>query len=92
MCANFKPLGHSTEELVEYLEGVECSENKNPPERSYWNNNFSGLKNIKKSKRNHCKDEEFHNITAKNASNKKSCKLCKIFSGNAESHTTDHCN
>eukprot|EP00957_Ditylum_brightwellii_P090581 6898797-Ditylum_brightwellii.AAC.1 len=95
MCANFKPIEHSMEELVEYLEGVEHSENKNPPKRSNWINNSSGLKKTKKSKRKRDTDEESHNITAKNMSNKKSCrlyKLCKIFGGNAESHTTDHCN
>eukprot|EP00957_Ditylum_brightwellii_P136725 10426515-Ditylum_brightwellii.AAC.1 len=83
------------EEIVEYLKGVECSENKNPPKRNNWNNNSSGPKKTKKQKQKHDKDEESQEVTAKNTSNKKSCKLCKlckIFCGNADLHTTDHCN
>eukprot|EP00957_Ditylum_brightwellii_P089582 6823152-Ditylum_brightwellii.AAC.1 len=95
ICANFKPLEHSMEELVEYLKGVEYSENKNPPKRSNWNINSSGLKKAKKSKHKHDKGEESHNLTPKNTSNKKNCKLCKLckmFDSNAEMHTTDRCN
>eukprot|EP00957_Ditylum_brightwellii_P039162 2961963-Ditylum_brightwellii.AAC.2 len=32
--ANFKPLEATMEELVEYLEGVECSETENPTKRN----------------------------------------------------------
>eukprot|EP00957_Ditylum_brightwellii_P160511 12219003-Ditylum_brightwellii.AAC.1 len=95
-CANFKPLEHSMETLVKYLEGVECSENKNLPKRNNWNSsNSSVLKKTKKQKHKHDKGEEFHNVTVENASNKKSCKpykFYKMFGGNAESHTTDCCN
>eukprot|EP00957_Ditylum_brightwellii_P019019 1431985-Ditylum_brightwellii.AAC.1 len=81
------------EELVEYLKGVKCSETKNPLERNNWNNNnSSGLKKTKKGKYNHDKDKKSQGISDNNASSKKSykhCKLCKMFGGNAESHTTD---
>eukprot|EP00957_Ditylum_brightwellii_P107952 8234713-Ditylum_brightwellii.AAC.1 len=50
MCANFKPLKHFMEELVEYLKGVKCSETKNPTEiNNRNNNNSSGLKKTKKA-------------------------------------------
>eukprot|EP00957_Ditylum_brightwellii_P021236 1601286-Ditylum_brightwellii.AAC.1 len=83
------------EELVEYLKGVECLENNNPPKRSNWNNNSSGLKKTKKIKHKHGEDAESHNITYKNMSNKKSYrpyKLCKMFGGAAELHITNQCN
>eukprot|EP00957_Ditylum_brightwellii_P137438 10478377-Ditylum_brightwellii.AAC.1 len=58
-CANFKPLEHSMEELVEYLEGVKCSEIKNPPEKNNQNNNNSyGLKKTKKGKHNCDEDKK----------------------------------
>eukprot|EP00957_Ditylum_brightwellii_P178845 13622470-Ditylum_brightwellii.AAC.1 len=49
ICANFKPLEYYMEEFVEYLEGVKCSETKNPPKRNNQNNNSSGLKKTKKA-------------------------------------------
>eukprot|EP00957_Ditylum_brightwellii_P203718 15335923-Ditylum_brightwellii.AAC.1 len=80
------------EELVEYLKGIECLETKNPPERNNWYNNSSGMKKIKKGKYKYDKDKNFQDVTDSNASYKKSCKpckLCKMFGGNAELHTTD---
>eukprot|EP00957_Ditylum_brightwellii_P174994 13323532-Ditylum_brightwellii.AAC.1 len=94
-CANFKPLKHFMEELVEYLEGVEHSETENPPERNNQNNNSSGLKKTKKGKCKRDEDEKSQNIMYNSVSYKKNCKLCKfckVFGGNAESHTTDYCN
>ena len=59
MCANFKPLEHSMEELVEYLKGVKRLKIKNSPEKNSWNNNnSSGLKKTKKGKRKHHKDKK----------------------------------
>eukprot|EP00957_Ditylum_brightwellii_P003421 259356-Ditylum_brightwellii.AAC.2 len=95
ICANFKPLKHYLKELLAHLEGVEWLENKNPPKRNNQNNNSSGPKKTKKQMCKRDEDEESQDITAKNASNKKShkpCNLCKMFGGNAELHTTDHCN
>eukprot|EP00957_Ditylum_brightwellii_P027345 2066883-Ditylum_brightwellii.AAC.1 len=84
------------EELVEYLKGVKQLEIESPPEKSSWNNNnSSGLKKTKKGKRKHHKDKKSQYASDNNASSKKRhkhCKLCKMFGGNAESHTTDHCN
>eukprot|EP00957_Ditylum_brightwellii_P012841 970305-Ditylum_brightwellii.AAC.1 len=84
------------EELVEYLEGVECLKTKNPPEKNNWsNNNFSGLKKTKKGRRKHDKNKNSQDVTDNNASSKKSskhCKLCKMFGRNSELHTTDHYN
>eukprot|EP00957_Ditylum_brightwellii_P136162 10384585-Ditylum_brightwellii.AAC.1 len=95
MCANFKPLEYSMEELVEYLEGVECSEIKNPPEKnSRNNNNSSGLKKAKKGKHKCDKDEKSQDVLDNNASSKKSRKhyeLCRMFGGNTKMHTTDRC-
>eukprot|EP00957_Ditylum_brightwellii_P098126 7476405-Ditylum_brightwellii.AAC.1 len=48
-CVNFKPLKHSMEKLVEYLNGVKHLETKNHPERNNWNNNNSS--SLKKTKR-----------------------------------------
>eukprot|EP00957_Ditylum_brightwellii_P114399 8721899-Ditylum_brightwellii.AAC.1 len=94
--ANFKPLKHSMEELVEYLAGVECSEIKNPPEKNNRNNNkSSGLKKTKKGKRKHDEDKKSQDILDNNASSKKNrkhCKLCRMFGGNAKMHTTECCN
>eukprot|EP00957_Ditylum_brightwellii_P158546 12068362-Ditylum_brightwellii.AAC.1 len=50
MCANLKPLKASMEELVEYLEGVERSEIKNPLGRNPRKDNSNGPKNTKKNK------------------------------------------
>eukprot|EP00957_Ditylum_brightwellii_P081321 6185993-Ditylum_brightwellii.AAC.1 len=95
-CANFKPLKHSMEELVEYLKGDKHLETKNPLERNNQNNNnSSGLKKTKKGKCKDDKDKQSQDILNNNTSPKKSCKhckLCKVFGGNAELHTTDHCN
>eukprot|EP00957_Ditylum_brightwellii_P021902 1651763-Ditylum_brightwellii.AAC.1 len=94
-CANFEPLKHPMEELVECLKGVECSETENPPERNNWNNNSFGLKKTKEGKCKCDKDKKSQDITDNNASYKKShklCKLCKILGGNAELYTTDCCN
>eukprot|EP00957_Ditylum_brightwellii_P027206 2056526-Ditylum_brightwellii.AAC.1 len=95
-CANFKPLEYSMDELVEYLEGVECLEIEGPPEKNNWNNNnSSGLKKTKKGKHKHDKDKNSQDVLDNNAGSKKShkhCKLCKMFGGNVELHTTDHCN
>eukprot|EP00957_Ditylum_brightwellii_P163019 12413572-Ditylum_brightwellii.AAC.1 len=95
-CANLKPLKDSMEELVEYLEGVKCSEIENPPKRNNQNNNnFSGLKKTKKGKGKCDKNEKSQDVLDNNVSSKKSrkhCELCKMFGGNAKAHTTDHCN
>eukprot|EP00957_Ditylum_brightwellii_P110737 8445196-Ditylum_brightwellii.AAC.1 len=56
-CANFKPLEHSMEELVEYLKRAKFLETENPPKRNNQNNNLSGLKKTKKSKYKHGKDK-----------------------------------
>eukprot|EP00957_Ditylum_brightwellii_P123871 9442699-Ditylum_brightwellii.AAC.1 len=95
MCANFKPLEASMEELVEYLEEVERSEIKNPPDRNPRKNNSNGPKQTKKNNRKCEEDRESHDVTANTMSSKKSrrnCKLCKMFGGNAESHSTERCN
>eukprot|EP00957_Ditylum_brightwellii_P170473 12976190-Ditylum_brightwellii.AAC.1 len=93
MCANFKPLKNSMEELVEYLKGVKHLETKNHLERNNRNNNnSSSLKKTKKGKHKHGKDKKSQDITDNTVSSKKShkhCKLCKMFGGNAELHTTD---
>eukprot|EP00957_Ditylum_brightwellii_P140927 10734721-Ditylum_brightwellii.AAC.1 len=93
-CANFKPLKHSMEELVENLKEVKHLETKNPPEWNYsWNNNnSSGRKKTKKGKHKRDKDEKSQDILDNNTSSKESHKHCKIFGGSAELHTTDHCN
>eukprot|EP00957_Ditylum_brightwellii_P122952 9374768-Ditylum_brightwellii.AAC.1 len=63
ICANFRPLEHSKEELVEYLKGVKCSETENPSERNCQNNNnSSGLKKTKKGNCMHDKDKKFQDI------------------------------
>ena len=96
MCANFKPLEHSMEELVEYLKGVKHSEIKNPPEKNNQNNNnSSGLKKTKKGKCKRDKDKKSQDVSDNNTSSKKSrkhCKLRRMFGGNAKLHTTDCCN
>eukprot|EP00957_Ditylum_brightwellii_P161876 12324645-Ditylum_brightwellii.AAC.1 len=92
-CTNFKPLKYSMEELVEYLEGVERLETKNPPEINNPNNTSSGLKKTKKGKCKHDEDKKSQGVMENGTSYKKSCKpceLCKMFGGNAELHTTDH--
>eukprot|EP00957_Ditylum_brightwellii_P065086 4936985-Ditylum_brightwellii.AAC.1 len=95
-CANFKPLEHSMEELVEHLEGVERSETENHPEKNNQNNNnSSGLKKTKKGKCKRDEDKKSQDIMNNNTNLKKTCKhckLCKMFGGNSESHTTDSCN
>eukprot|EP00957_Ditylum_brightwellii_P115370 8798573-Ditylum_brightwellii.AAC.1 len=68
------------EELVEYLEGVERLETKNPPERNKWNNRSSGLKKTKKGKRKRDEDKKSQDVTDNSVSYKKSCKLCKLWS------------
>eukprot|EP00957_Ditylum_brightwellii_P030248 2290130-Ditylum_brightwellii.AAC.2 len=84
------------EELVEYLEGVERSEIKNPLEKnSQNNNNSSGLKKTKKGKRKCDKETKSQDASDNNASSKKGCKhykLYRMFDCNAEMHTTDRCN
>ena len=95
MCANFKPLKASMEELIEYFKGVERSEIENPPDRNPRKNNSNGPKQTKKNKHKCEEDGESHGITANITSSKKShrtCKLCKMFGGNAESHSTERCN
>eukprot|EP00957_Ditylum_brightwellii_P040735 3083270-Ditylum_brightwellii.AAC.1 len=82
------------EELVEYLEGVKCSEIKNPPDRNPRKDNSDGPKKIKKNKRKREEDGEPHDITANTTSSKKSCRtcnLCKMFGGNTELHSTERC-
>eukprot|EP00957_Ditylum_brightwellii_P096569 7354981-Ditylum_brightwellii.AAC.1 len=95
-CANFKPIEHSMKELVEYLEGVKHLETKNPLERNNQSSsNSSGLKKSKKGKHKCDKDEQSQEVSDNNTSSKKSrkhCEICKMFGGNAESHTTDCCN
>eukprot|EP00957_Ditylum_brightwellii_P153887 11713543-Ditylum_brightwellii.AAC.1 len=94
-CANSKPLEASMEELAEYREGVECSEIKNPPGRNPRKDNSDGPKKTKNNKCKHEEDKESHNVTANTMSSKKSrrtCKLYKMFGGNAESHSTERCN
>eukprot|EP00957_Ditylum_brightwellii_P081714 6216486-Ditylum_brightwellii.AAC.1 len=67
-CANFKPLDASMEELAEYLEGVERSEIKNPPDRNPRKNNSDGPKKTKKSKHKREEDGESHDVTANTTS------------------------
>eukprot|EP00957_Ditylum_brightwellii_P114813 8754709-Ditylum_brightwellii.AAC.1 len=50
MCANFKPLEASMEELVEYLKGFERSEIENPPDRNPRKDNSDCPKKTKKNK------------------------------------------
>eukprot|EP00957_Ditylum_brightwellii_P009819 740755-Ditylum_brightwellii.AAC.1 len=93
-CANFKPLEATMEELVEYLEGVECSETENPPKR---NPKAAAAQkaNKNKNKRKRGKEEDSPKTTATSSSTKKSCrkcKLCKMFGGNSESRSTEQCN
>eukprot|EP00957_Ditylum_brightwellii_P180571 13755070-Ditylum_brightwellii.AAC.1 len=58
-CANFKPLKHSMEELVEFFKGAKCLEIENPPKKNDQNNNnSSGLKKTKKDKRKHDEDKK----------------------------------
>eukprot|EP00957_Ditylum_brightwellii_P058176 4411658-Ditylum_brightwellii.AAC.1 len=69
------------EESVEYLKGVKCLEINDPPEKNNWNNNnSSGLKKLKRASVNvtRMKSPETSWTTT--------------LDGNAESHTTDHCN
>eukprot|EP00957_Ditylum_brightwellii_P116236 8866306-Ditylum_brightwellii.AAC.1 len=94
-CANFKPLEASMEELVKCLKGVECSEIENPPDRNPRKDNSNSPKKTKKNKPKREEARKSHGITANTTSSKKSCrtcKLCKMFDGNAESHSTEHCN
>eukprot|EP00957_Ditylum_brightwellii_P124233 9469664-Ditylum_brightwellii.AAC.1 len=70
-CANFKPLKHSMEELVEYLKGVKCSITKNPPERHNQNNSSSGLKKTKKGKCKCDTDKKSQDITNNSTSYKR---------------------
>ena len=93
-CVNFKPLEATMEELVEYLEGVKRSETENPPER---NPKAAAAQKTNKNenKRKRGKEEGSPKTTATLPSSKKSrrkCKLCKMFGGNLESHTTKQCN
>ena len=93
-CANFKPLKATMEELVKYLEGVKRSETENPPKR---NPKPTAAQRTNKNK-NKCKrgeKEDSPETTAMLPSTKKSCrkcKLCKMFGGNSESHSTKQCN
>eukprot|EP00957_Ditylum_brightwellii_P127883 9752266-Ditylum_brightwellii.AAC.1 len=64
MCANFKPLEASMEELAKYLEGVEHLEIENPPDRNPRKNSSDGPKQTKKNKRKHEEDRESHDVTA----------------------------
>eukprot|EP00957_Ditylum_brightwellii_P204470 15339411-Ditylum_brightwellii.AAC.1 len=90
MCANFKPLEASMEELGEYLKGVECSEIKNPPDSNPRKKNSDGPKQTEKNKRKRNKDRESHDITANTMSSKKSHRNCKLYKILLDGHKKKH--
>eukprot|EP00957_Ditylum_brightwellii_P072225 5490537-Ditylum_brightwellii.AAC.1 len=85
-CDNYKPLEHSIQDLVEYLEVIECSETDNPS--SLEDTVGSKISIIKANNTKKCpraEDETSHNTPKKR---KMSCKLCKMFGVEANRHST----